>query len=252
MSLWSTIKKAVKRVWRIIKTFARIAVRGLTITLPMLFKLWDLFFGFLGWPPKRMKVHIAVLRNQNGPVLQNLNELMPSIELLKRVYKDYGNITVNPYSSGNKNEIDNWAQVLPDIAPAKALRTRSCGPWESTKDLFGEAGEYFSANLAGWVSGIPISLSFPITVFVVEDIPGYFGCTYLFVSDYVLVTVDGLPKEISTIAHEIGHRCNIPFESSDPTNLMFSSSAKANQPPYRLSGWQRNLVRASRHVTYLF
>ncbi|MBR9979903.1 MAG: hypothetical protein KFF50_02645, partial [Desulfatitalea sp.] len=67
----------------------------------------------------------------------------------------------------------------------------------------------------------------------------------------VLVTVAALKSEPAVIAHEIGHSCNILPEHGDRKNLMFSGNV-SNQPPYALVGWQENLVRSSRHVTYLF
>ena len=253
-TMWSKFKKLLKKVWRVVKAVVRAGVRVGIFGGTFPFKIWDLAFGFLAWPPKKMKVHIAVLQDQAGPLIkfEELNNLLPSIELLKKVYKDNCNVTVLPYSSGNEREIDNWAQVLNDPAPAAALDSGECRTWvQLDEQETGDAGEYFRQHTAGWVSGIPISLSFPITVFIVKSISGYFGCTIPFLSDYVLVSVDALKAEPSTIAHEIGHRCNILPHHDDRKNLMFSGNVP-NLPPYMLKGWQKNLVRSSRHVTYLF
>ena len=260
--MWSKFKKYLKKAWRVVKAAVRLGVRLGILGLTLPFKAWDLVFGFLAWPQKRMKVHIAVLQGPAGPLIEynDLNNLLPSIELLKKSYKDNCKITVSPYSSGNKREIDNWAQILTDVPPATALRTSKC----SIRTMFdeqeiGEAGDYFRKHTAGWAYGIPISLSFPVTVFIVESIasnPGKLtlGCTIPFFADYVLVTVAALKLEPAVIAHEIGHSCNILLEHGDRKNLMFSSnvSNQSNQPPYGLVGWQENLVRSSRHVTYLF
>ncbi len=252
--MWSWIKKAVKKVWRVVKAIVRFVVRAVIFALTFPFKIWDFIFGFLAWPPKKMKVHVAVLQDQGEPLIkyEDLDDLLPSIELLKKVYKDNCNITVSPYSSGNKREIDNWAQILTDQPPVTALDSGGCSIGGSLDDQeTGDAGEFFRAHTAGWVSGIPISLSFPITVFIVRSIGGFLGCTIPLLTDYVLVSLDGLKKEPATVAHEIGHRCDILPESDDPKNLMFSGNGP-NLPPYMLVGWQKNLVRSSRHVTYLF
>jgi hypothetical protein len=256
MSFWSRIKSVAKKVWRVVKAVARIVVRIIVFGLTLPFKVWDWIFGFLCWPRKRMKVHIAVLRNAQGPLIsyEDLPNLQPSIDLLKTIYKDGCNVRVQPYSSGNKREIDNWAQIISDAPPSDALRSR-CGVGASLWYEFTEAGEFFARHLAGWV-GIPITLSFPITVFIVESIKddsghSYFGCTIPFLTDYVLVTVDALKQEPSTIAHEIGHSCGIPKEDSNSTYLMFSGNSP-NLPPYRLRWWHKNVIRASRHATYLF
>lgn len=263
--MWSKFKKLLKKVWRVVKAVVRFGVRAGIFGLTLPFKAWDFVFGFLAWPPKKMKVHIAVLQDPAGPLIkyEDLNDLLPSIELLKKSYKDNCEITVSPYSSGNEREIDNWAVILNDIAPAAALGTGECSAWNTFDDEeLGEAGDYFRKHTAGWVGGIPISLSFPVTVFIVKSIglpnptarpsEGFLGCTIPFFADYVLVIVDALKLEPSTIAHEIGHSCNILPHHADPKNLMFSSAQAPNQPPYGLEGWQENLVRSSRHATYLF
>src|SRR5262245_51470856 len=155
MSWWSKVKRAVEAV-------VRAVVRAIVVVVTSPTKIWDLVFGWVGWPPKKLRLNIAVLRSPTGPLLTNLNDLQPSIDLLKQVLKDRCNVKVVPYSSGNKNEIDNWAQVLTTVAPPAALKVRcdAGAVW----DEGGEAGEYFAQNTAGWVgSFIPISLAFPIT-----------------------------------------------------------------------------------------
>jgi hypothetical protein len=252
--MWSKFKKALKKAWRIVKAVVRAVVRVVIFLVTLPFKLWDAVFGFLAWPPKKMKVHVAVLRDNGVPLIkpEELNNLLPSIELLKRVYKDNCNITVSPYSSGHKREIDNWVQILDDEPPASALNPGGCTVGSTLGEQeTGDAGDYFRRHVAGWVGGIPISLSFPITVFIVKAIPNAFGCTIPFLSDYVLVTVDSLKVEPAVTAHEIGHRCNIFPEHDDPKNLMHSGN-EPNLPPHKLVGWQENFVRSSRHVTYLF
>lgn len=245
--MWSKFKKKLKKVWRVVKAVVRLGVRVgiLGGTLP--FKAWDLVFGFLAWPPKKMKVHIAVLQDPAGPLIkyEDLNDLLPSIELLKKSYMDNCNITVSPYSSGNEREIDNWAVILNDTAPAAALNTGECSPWNTFDDEeLGEAGDYFRKHTAGWAFGIPISLSFPVTVFIVKSIglpnsmarpsEGFLGCAIPFFADYVLVIVDALKLAPSTIAHEIGHSCNIVPHHADPKNLMVRSAQATSQASYRL------------------
>jgi hypothetical protein len=143
-----------------------------------------------------------------------------------------------------------WDWLL-ERARASALDSGGCTVRVTLDEQeTGDAGDYFRRHTAGWVGGIPISLSFPITVFIVKSIPGALGCTIPFLSDYVLVSVDALKLEV-VMAHEIGHRCNILPEHDDPRNLMFSGGM-GNVPLHKLVGWQENFVRSSRHVTYLF
>lgn len=255
--MWSKLKKLARKIVRVVKALVRAAIRVALLVITFPFKIWDLVFGFLGWPRKGIKLHIAVLQGPDGPLITtaDLNDLLPSIELLKRAYKDHCNVTVSPYSSGNKREIDNWAQLLDDQPPPAALDVPGCSFFGSLwENETGDSGEYFRRHTAGWVGGLPISLAFPITVYIVKSIggtPGYFGCTVPFLTDYLVVGVDALKVEPSTIGHEMGHRCNILPHSDDPSNLMFDGRSQT-LPPYRLKGWQRNLLRSSRHVTYMF
>jgi hypothetical protein len=249
MGLWSKIKKAAKKVWRAAKAVVRAAIRIAVVLITVPFKVFDLVFGWIGWPPKKMKLHIAVLSSANGPLISDLQELKPSIDLLKRVMKDRCNINVHPYSSGNKNEIDKWAQIITKVAPTPALKVH-CDLGAAWDEL-GEAGQFFSKHTAGWVSGfIPISLAFPITVFIVEEVSAKIGCAVPVLTDYATVSASAIRnRDSSTLAHEVAHRCNL-WHYDKKNNLAYHSSDRV--PPYWLTWWQRNLVRSSRHATYLF
>jgi hypothetical protein len=242
MGWWSKIKRAVKAI-------VRAVVRAVVIVVTAPIKTFDLVFGWLGWPPKKLRLHIAVLQSPTGPLLTDLNDLRPSIDLLQQVLKDRCNVNVLPYSSGNKNEIDNWAQVLTGRAPNAALHVR-CDEG-AVWDEGGEAGEYFAQNTAGWVgSFIPISLAFPVTIFIVEEVAGKVGCAVPVFTDYATVEASAVKsKDSSTLAHEVAHRCNL-WHFDRKNNLLYRNSDRT--PPYWLMWWQRNILRASRHVNYLF
>ena len=252
MGFWSSVKSVVKKAVHIVKAIVRVVVRVVQIVLTSPFKLFDLVFGWLGWPRKKLKIHIAVLQNAGGPLIpyDKLEELWPSIELMKKTFKDHGNVEVHPYSSGNKRSIDNWAQIVEGVAPHAALYP-DCD-WGALWNEFGEAGDYYARHVAGSVSGIiPISLAFPVTIFIVEDVQGKVGCTVPLVTDYCTVEAGNiLPVDSSTPAHEVGHACNL-WHVGQHVNLMYHKRSERYEP-YWLHWWQRNLVRSSRHVTYLF
>ncbi len=251
MGFWSKVKKLAKKVWRAAKAVVRAVIRIVVIVLTAPFKIWDFVFGWVGWPPKKLKLHIAVLKNSNGTALvTDLNDLQPAIDVLKQTFKERCNVKVVSYSSGNEREIDNWAQVIDEIPPAGALKV-ACGLdalWEDG----GEAGEFFNRHTAGWVSGfIPISLAFPVTVFIVQEFSsGHLGCAVPVLTDYATVDVGAIfSKGNSVLAHEVAHRCNL-WHVSQKENLL--STDRLPMPPFWLQWWQRNILRSSRHVTYLF
>jgi hypothetical protein len=108
---------------------------------------------------------------------------------------------------------------------------------------FGEAGEFFAKHLAGW-NAIPISLTFPVTVFVVRDVEGTKGCSLGPLTDYVTLDTAGV-KIASTMAHEVGHACSL-WHSGSQSNLMFHDDNRGDGVKW----FQKNLLRSSRHVTY--
>lgn len=234
MGFWSSLKKAVKKVWRAVKAVVRVVVRVvITVVNALTVGLPDLLLGFLTWPRKKMRLHIFILSDSNGPVV-NPSDLQPSIDFAINTYKDRFNVKVLPYSKS-------FVETLKNPATPAALNPGCNGG--ALGDEFGEAGEYYASHLAGW-NAIPISLTFPITVFVVSDVSGKKGCSLGPLSDYVTLDVDGVAS-INTMAHEIGHACNL-WHSGSKSNLMWRNSDRGNNAKW----FQKNLLRSSRHVQY--
>jgi len=244
MGWWSKVKKFVKKVVRKVKAAVRAAVRVIAEFFARIIDLYDLLFGFLTWPPKKLRIHIAILRNEKGgqlvdPITHDpvdAVDLDPAIRYATRVLKDRLNVKLMAYGKP-------MVQILDGPAPTAALQVHCDGG--ALGDEFDEAGEYFAGHLAGW-NAIPISLGFPITVFVVRDVAGKDGCSLGPLTDYVTVDLDGV-KTDSLMTHEIGHALGQIGHLGDVSNLMFASHSRGD----RLRWWQKNLFRNSRHVTYL-
>jgi hypothetical protein len=155
-----------------------------------------------------------------------------AIERTKRIYKEQFNVNVLPYSK-------TFIQVITEPAPAEALDFH-CGIGSE----FGTAGEYFAKHLAGW-NVIPISFTFPVTVFVVRSlISGSLGCSMSVIGDYVVIDEKGLVDNVA-LAHEIGHTCSL-WHSGTSSNLMYKSSPAGENVKW----FQKNILRSSRHVQY--
>jgi predicted Zn-dependent protease len=71
------------------------------------------------------------------------------------------------------------------------------------------------------------------------------GCSLGPLTDYV--TVAFKESITRTLAHELGHACNL-WHYDDPDNLM--TPGRSGGVGYSLSRVQKALVRMSRHVTY--
>jgi hypothetical protein len=241
MGLWSRIKNAAKKVWRAVKAVVRVVVRVVIMIVNRLtFGLPDLLLGFLAWPPKRMRLHVFILSAEAppfsptpgfGPVASS-QDVLNAVDRAKRIYKEKFNVNVRPYA-------ETFVQVLTDTAPPEALDFE-CGIGSE----FGEAGEYFAKHLAGW-NAIPISLTFPITVFVVRSFKGTdLGCSMSVIGDYVVIAQPGLMDNVA-LAHEIGHTCGL-WHSGTTDNLMFRSPPAGENVKW----FQKNILRSSRHVQY--
>ncbi|HYH71174.1 MAG TPA: hypothetical protein VEX16_07690 [Methyloceanibacter sp.] len=245
MGLWSSIKKAAKKVWRAAKAVVRVVVRAVIEVLNRVtFGLLDLVFGFFAWPRKRLRLHVFILWSETPPVIEG-NPAPPieqvvqdAIEVTKRIYKERFNVDVLPYSKS-------FIQVIQDPVPDYALDV-SC----NLGIEFTEAGEYYAGLLAGW-NVIPITGTWPVTVFVVRDLKGFdLGCSMSVIADYVIVDRSGIETSPITLPHEIGHTCGLSpgpgWHDWTPGNLMYKEAPAGENVKW----FQKNLLRSSRHVQY--
>lgn len=242
MGLFSSVKKLFKKLVQGIKLVARLVVRVIITVWTPFIKPWDFAFGFLGWPHKKLRIKVLVLSDASGnPVLNPVTAAAAfdaMIDDAKKVFKDRLGVTLVPYGK-------TFVEVITEPAPHYALDVHCAKDFGAfTIDEAGDAGEYLASHLAGW-NAIPISLAFPVTVFVVESISDRNGCSLGPLTDYVTLDVNGV-KESSTMAHELGHACNL-WHSGSQANLMWAGSNRGDQ----LHWWQKNLFRNSRHVTYV-
>jgi len=228
------LKRKLKAAYRKVKAFVRTVVRLVATAVGLGLGVFDLLLGFFTWPPKKLRIQIFILSTSTGPIVQPA-QLTPAIDFARTKFKDRFNVKLVPYSK-------NMIEIIKNPAPASALNV-GCG-WAAMGDEYGEAGEFFASHLAGW-NAIPISLTFPVTVFIVSDVAGKQGCSLGPLTDYVTVDPDGVATP-SLMAHEIGHACNLVWHSGTQSNLMYAGSARGDG-----ANWlQKNLFRSSRHVMY--
>lgn len=234
MSLWGSIKSGLKKAWHAVKAAVRVVVRVvITIVNALSFGLPDLLLGFLAWPPKKLRLQVFILSDHSGPLV-NPGDLTPALDFARTTFKARFNVKIVSY--GNPQ-----VQIIKQPAPPEALVVH-CDSG-SLREEFGEAGDFFARHLAGW-NAIPISLTFPITAFVVRDVKGKLGCSLGPLTDYLVLDPAGV-KSVNTLAHEIGHSCNL-WHSGSKSNLMWPNDDRGNSVKW----YQKNLVRSSRHVQY--
>lgn len=230
MGWWSVVKGIVRTIVRVV----------IAVVINLTVGLLDLFFGFLNWPPKKMRLHVFVLSEPNpggddagGPAsipVASAADVQLAIDRTIEIYKKRANVKVVPYSS-------TFIEYIAAPPPASVLDF-DC----SFSSEYGEPGDYFANHLAGW-NAIPISLTFPLTVFVVRSLKPL-GCSYATIGDYVVIATPGL-QDPTALAHEIGHCCNL-WHVGDRDNLMINGAPGGDE----LRWWQRNILRSCRHVLY--
>lgn len=232
MSWWSKVKGAVRLVTKVfIETVHR--------TNPALGGL-DTLIGFAAWPRKKLWLHIIILSDATGTVHDDnmvhltAADLTPAIDYIRSVYKAQFNVEVTPYAKG-------FVEVMESPAPQKVLNV-DCGASGYGAD-YGEVGDFFAAHLAGW-NAFPISFTFPVTIFVVQNVNNKQGCSHGPLTDYVVIDPDGVANP-SLMAHEVGHSCGL-WHSGTKSNLMYKHSDRGSGSKW----FQRNLLRGSRHVHY--
>jgi hypothetical protein len=242
MSFWSKIKKAAKWVARKVKAVVRLVVRVVVTAVMAVINVFDLLFGFFNWPRKKLTLHVVVLPTltpANRKIVES--DVRLSIAEAERILKERFNVKLRPYAK-------DYVEFFEGEVPPKALEPSCCGA-----DLLGQefvsSGEFYAQHTAGWV-GIPISLRFPITVFVVNDVQCKRGCSNGPLADYVVIGLDGLnvagtPLPNSLMMHEMGHACSL-WHSGTVSNIMYKDNERGDGSKW----FQRNLLRSSRHVTY--
>jgi hypothetical protein len=249
---WKKVKKVVKGVGKALKGALRIGA-GLFRSL----LTFDWLRVYLGWSSRRtLQLRVVILSNKDGPVLDysvtpNPDPIEPgttspdkraldrAIDEARRIFKAQANVIIKPDINSE------LVSTITSPAPDPALKP-GCN-WAGFVDGLGIAGDYYQENL-------PNPLATEVTVFVVEDVQGKSGCSFGAFDDYVVIDPTGVYDKSNltsgqsdnpwTLAHELGHACNL-FHAGSGSSLMKKSPEGRRD---HLHHWQRVILRGS-HVT---
>ena len=252
MSIWSRIKKVAKTVWngikhvvthpwRALKALVRFVVKlVIEVIMRIINSLGQIFFF---WVEKTLTLQVMILRDEGGNAVAMPTDLDAPITEARAIFKSRFNIKIKQWGKP-------LVQTIHGNAPKEALDV-SCDGGAVEEEFTGASGEYFAANLAGWVV-VPISVAFPITVVVVRSVSingeVKLGCA-IGVTDYATLSAQATgTKSLTTLAHELGHACSLLHRDgkNDTWNLMYPDDSRSTG----VTGWQKFVVRTSRHCTF--
>lgn len=233
--------RALKWLWNSILTLLHL-LAGLVE-----YGLWGLGFR----PTKKMRLGFLVLSDEEDQPLAEMGQIPPVVEKAQQIYQQ-AKIEIVPAfpprkamsESGEEAVGSGWAKTVRP-SNSRQIMNVDCNLAAALHD-FGIHGTYFQYNTLTtfFDSGIRRLTGYgaPITVFIVQDIGKFGGCSLGWLSDYVTVKHTSL----MTTAHEVGHACNL-LHRKDRDNLMHPSSGR--QEIIHLTSWQIAMIRASRHIT---
>lgn len=282
MGWWSSIKKAVKKAVRVVKAVVRTVVKVVVEIVSRIVNTIAQIFLF--WKEKKARIVVLILRDETGVplILESDKDLLEAITYAKKTFKERMNIQIKPYGTIIQTlpgpaptaalgvDCDSSARgvgiaiggaavggiigvlggpvgigigIAVGFGAGSAISGKKSGG--ALFNEFGEAGEYFAKNTAGW-GWLRMNFQFPITIFIVRDITGKIGCSLGPLTDYVTLSVKGVASK-STMAHELGHCCGLLHRNDTIDNLMYPDKTRTDN---KITGWQKYVVRTSRHCTF--
>lgn len=246
--MWGWVKKAAKGAWNAISGAVAAVWGAALFFLHLGLSALDAFLTALGiMIPKRMRVYVKVLSNQQGPLINprdhrhdnDWSKLLEAVHEARRIYRKEINASMIPFND------DETISIIRSPAPEAALRPR-CGSGAAA-DLLGEAGNYYRWHEQRNLGNVALGYGSPITVFIVEEVQGDdVGCSPGIFSNYVVVDLTAVrQKPPWTLAHEVGHACSLLHQGAGDSLMRHSPVGRKDY----LKRWQKVLARASRHVT---
>ena len=207
---------------------SRVVIRlGIETVHRLLMNIFDTLFGFLNWPKKKLRIKVFILINGQGKPVISPSDLQGAIEYAKRSFLKNFNIELMAHGNG-------FVEILYENASAETLYTK--GGIGALQEEFKIAGSFFADHLSGRV--------YPVTAFVVIAISNATGCSLGPISDYITLNPEGAGNA-STLSHELAHACGL-WHLNERSNLLWRFNNRGD----KVKWWQKNVFRASRHVTY--
>jgi hypothetical protein len=192
---------------------------------------------FLFWMRKKIRLHIYILHPPGQKELVTITEAEASVQRANNLLKDKYNTEICHYG-------DPYIEIEKASSPAGILNIQHSNWHWGDRD----GNNFIATRSAGW-NGIPVSLQYPITIFVVQTITNtetgkpWRGFFEGFITDNIFITPSGM-NDATTLAHEISH-CML-WHTKNKANLMYHEPDRGTD----ITGWQKWLFRTSRNVNF--
>ena len=218
-------------------------------------------------PEKKMRICTILLCDERGNEVAKRSEIIAQLEKAAAVFSQaHVRLVRNApfqFTSGfgdAERPSDEWiVRFCPQGGNNASVLDVSCGLTEGSLDDLGVTGTqlefilstncFFGNFRRVWGYGAPV------TIFVVREVAGDDAGCGSAMWDYVTVQIKPVStfetgnEPARTIAHELGHACNL-MHISISGNLMNTDNADRVKD-INLTMWQQILIRSSRHVTFL-
>ncbi|MFF0991449.1 hypothetical protein [Kocuria nitroreducens] len=261
--VWKRVKSTAKRVWHGIGGLTSIISNIVKNGISKISLLWEIPLVYLEWiPEKKLRLRVVILSDENGNPIAPRDRVESAVAITQRIFERELNVKVEGVFGDIVRESAERApsDVLnpPCSSGASDIHTQ-IGP------MFGEMGAWYRNRIARTPGGTFAGYGTPVTMFVVRDVQGsIIGCAHLaWFENYGYIEPTALPPswaptgdvdevkpyedfEHATLAHEIGHSCDL-FHRKPKRNLMYSNQSRTGTS---LTKWQKAVARSCTHITY--
>jgi len=242
MSLWGKIKKAAKKVVRVVKRAVKTVVRVVKLIGNRALGILGFIGSLLGIrPTKFLRLKVWILKNEKGLPIIAESVAQQWVDEAKRIFKDRASIEIHAANQRREQIVNVLAEQPPNFALKPDISNSDMLTEEV--DWFDERRNYARTSIIGQFLADFLGYGEPIFAFAVEDITS--DSQPLGVANtlwnFCVVAQDA---KLSTLAHELGHMCGL-LHRSNVNNLM-----TPGRTDDRLTRWQISVIRNSRFVTF--